>query len=287
MEHGAGQSESIGEQLFERGWRQGALFRPRGVALEFLAYGVPSHGDVLHRRQLAESERLIVISQECDLVARTSTEPFVEALLCYVEESDVRRREIERVSARAFVVDPASKLVADARYRVQLDKTLLLAFDPERWPSSSDRLRRFVIWLGRRYTRPAVPDEVYEGFQRPVNDLIRRLERREPDIVAAFSEAVYETRVNYPDQIGLPIDLNVVMMIRGEGLTAEQAGAIETIEQAIREKIDPAQVRLSPFLFRTDDEMSLAEYFATVPLFFDHLTYRGDDVVGLEPPSPA
>jgi hypothetical protein len=87
--------------------------------------------------------------------------------------------------------------------------------------------------------------------------------------------------------IRFPFDLHVIMMIHGDRLTTEQFDALGVVEQAIHDKLDSARVQLAPFEFRTDAEMSRAEYPATVPLFFDHLTCRGDEVVGLEPPPPA
>ncbi len=287
MDGGTENDEWIGRRLFDAGWRQGTTFRPAGIELQFVTYRDDSGNEPLRRRPLAESEGLILISQDCDLVAKTSTEPFVEALILRVEESDARRFEIERNSAREFVVDPAAKLVADARRRMQLDKALLARFEPEPWPSDSGRFRRFVIWLGRRYWRPAVPDEVVESFQRPVDEVLRRLRRRQPDLVAALTSAVSEIRISYPNELQLPVELNVVMMVRADGVSIEELEAIQQVEQAIRARVDPERVQLGPFDLRTEQEMSIAEYFATVPLFFDYLTYRGDDVVGLEPPSPA
>lgn len=287
MESDAAHREALGRRLFDAGWRQGALFHPGDTQVAFLAHEPDAGSDGIYRRPIRADERLILVTQECDLVAKTSTEPYVEALLCYRESDSHRLAEIDRNSARAFLVDPSTNFVALARYRVHLHKSVLGMLQPEPWSSSSTRLQRFVRWLGRRFTRPAVDDRVVVYFQRPLEDTLRKIRRSHKDLAAALTSSVHEIRIGLPDIYDDPLAIRVIMVVAGDELTEEQADALAHVEREIRRQLDPNRVTIQSFDWRTDDEMSVAEYFATVPLFSESLTYHGSEVpAGLEPLPP-
>jgi hypothetical protein len=86
-----------GRQLFDRGWRQGALFSVPPAQVAFVSHELTSDGEVdLHRRNVRQAERLVVVSQDCDIVARESDEPCIEALICAPEnERDEARSRSE------------------------------------------------------------------------------------------------------------------------------------------------------------------------------------------------
>jgi len=127
----------IGAVLVAGGWRQG-VFAPvvEGASVPYLKY--TGKGSVeLESRRIKVQERLVVVSHACDLERPTSVEPFVELLLCTKQ----RRNYLPKLahSPRSFVVDEESGLVANAKYRMLLDKTALLDLKPEPWPSSDAR----------------------------------------------------------------------------------------------------------------------------------------------------
>ena len=111
----------------------------------------------------------------CDLERPTSVEPFAELLVC----SKQRRSYLPKIahSPRSFVVDEESGLVANAKYRVLLDKAVLLDSPARPWPSSDARLHMFEKWLGARYDRPGFSDlaktEVVQPLQRAYAALVR------------------------------------------------------------------------------------------------------------------
>ena len=287
MEPDAAHREALGQRLFDAGWRQGSLFQPGDVQLAFLAHEPGAGADGVYRRPIRADERLVLVSQDCDLVAKTSTEPYVEALLCDLEPNSGRIADIERNSARAFLVDPATNLVALARYRVHLHKEVLEGIRPQPWPSDPTRFHRFVRWLGRRFTRPAVHERVIEHFHRPLENTLRQIRRRQKNLAAALTSAVHEIRIELPEDYDLPLKIRVLMVLAGEELTEEQADALAHVEREIHEHLDPAHVEVLSFDWRTDDELSVAEYLATVPLFSESLTYHGGDVpAGAEPLPP-
>src|SRR5207244_1436958 len=135
-------------------------------------------------------------------------------------------------------------------------------------------------WLARRYDRPALPDPMVEHFQRPVERALALLDERAPDAARALTELVGELRVNLPEHEEPPYELELVILIAGGAPSALQVEAIDKAMAAIHGEIDPSKIRLAqePRVL-SEEEMSVAEYFATRPLFLDYLTYAGDEVV--------
>jgi len=74
------------------------------------------------------------------------------------------------------------------------------------------------------------------------------------------------------------------MLLRGDKISAEQAEALERIEDVIRAVLDPEKVILESIEPLADKDLLASEYLATRPLFFEYLTYQGDEVTGAEPP---
>ncbi len=274
-----------GERLLAAGWRQGSIFAGEGLSYLYDAgNGASGH------RAIRSSEKLVLITQECDLLSRH--EPYVEAMLCRRQRGRDYLARVAQNSARVFVIDlnpeSDSAWVVEAKYRLQLEKTLLHALAPELWPGTPRRLEQFVRWLARRYDRPALPDALVESFQKPVEQALRRLYDEQPATGQAFSQAVREVRVSLPPREQPPFDLHVVFLLHGGGITSEQADAMEAAEQAIRDALDPGVARLDGEVRQLDEEqLSVAEYFATRPLFLEWLTYRGDETEGAAPPPRA
>ena len=128
-----------------------------------------------------------------------------------------------------------------------------------------------------------------EAIQGIGFDDMVRLQKKVGDVlsadpnVAAFTAAVHEVRVSLPAEVDPPFDIDLTMLARNDGLETEEADAIDRVEQAIRERLDPVKVHLGQVAVRTQDELSMRQYFGSRPLFLDGLTYQGDEVVGAEP----
>jgi hypothetical protein len=276
---------SLGEALIEAGWRQGSVASAPSICFGWNALSTSDteQSTSLQTRRVRAREKLVIVSQTCDIKARPSDEPYVEALICTNEKPSEYLDRIDRNSARAFVVNPATGLVAHAKYRVQLAKAVLQELRPEPWPSDETRFQRFVRWLGRRYDRPALPDAVVEAFQWPVEAVLGQLDEHQPAVSAAFSRAVHEVRLSIPASETPPFEIDMTMLIRDRDLSAEEDEALDAVEEAIRAGLDPTQARLGAVDWKTMEEMSLAQYFASRPLFLEYLTYEGDEEEGAEP----
>jgi hypothetical protein len=91
--------DDLGHRLHAQGWRQETTFS--APSLYFLSNHLPqqTEGKGYGRRAVRPNERLVVVSQDCDIVVHQDTEPYVEALICMVEENADRARSIDANSA--------------------------------------------------------------------------------------------------------------------------------------------------------------------------------------------
>lgn len=283
METTTDKDQPSGEGLYAAGWRQGVVFEAPSAC--FLHNSLDSTGETLriNQRLVRTKEKLVLVTQDCDIKADPNEEPYIEALICDTVKGS-RAIKLDRNSARYFVIDPATNLVAEARYRLVLDKKVLLKLSFKPWPSTQERLERFVRWLARRYDRPAIPDPMYDAFQRPIEDVLENLETSNPELGRAFSSAIHEIRVNLPEHETPPFDLELMYLIKKDGLTEEEVEAIFALTDAIHQTLDTQLVHLAPDpRIVTLEEISMAEYYATRPLFLEYLTYRGTEVQGATP----
>src|ERR1700730_9061937 len=103
---GVSSDPTTGQRLYDDGWRQGSLFslpnagfaHNSGLATE--PPGITVNVD----RRLRNNELLVLITQDCDLVAPDGDEPCVEALICR-RESNKKWLAKAPNSARRFVLD--------------------------------------------------------------------------------------------------------------------------------------------------------------------------------------
>lgn len=272
----------IGQELRRRGWRQGVVFTGTGLAV--VAHERKASGEFhLGVRQVKAQESLILVSQDCDIVARREQEPRLEALVCK-RGNERLCWTADRNSARFFLVDPATGLVAQAAYKVIVTKEAVLDGAPQPWPSDEVRRQRFVRWLARRYDRFPLPDQLDDAFRKPLDLVLDTLHDQDPLLAAALSSACHEWRINMPTHEEAPFTIHLSLLLNPTGLTATADDAIDVVIERLRETLDPALVTLDADVRKlTDDQMSLTEFYATVPLFLEPLTYEGDEIVGAPP----
>ncbi len=280
-------TRSLGDELLAIGWQQGTLFSAPSACFMLNKLSGPEHTAriIQHPRSIKSKEKYILITQDCDIKAKTSDEPYVEALLCKPERKEFVDN-IKGNSTRWFVIDYDTGLVAHAKYHTQFEKQVLIKLTPEQWPNGPNRLDEFVRWLARRYDRPAIPDALVEAFQKPLESRIADLEKENPDIFTAFNRVVSDVRINIPASEDPPFDLHVTLLIRSDGLSVEELNAIDVFKVTIHSSLDTDLVHLDPDDPRilTEEEMSLKEFYATRPIYLGDYTYRGEEIEGARPP---
>lgn len=281
------EQRSLGDDLLDKGWQQGTLFNAPSISFCWNAIS-PSDSNTSEltqpmTRKVKQGEKLIIITQDCDIKVGEDKEPYIEALLCKPYKKKFLEK-VSKTSARWFVVDFDKGLVAEAKYRVQIAKQVLSRLTPETWPNNSYRLDNFIRWLARRYDRPAMPDVMVEVFQKPIENKLALISEECSDTFANFNKVVHEIRVNIPQNEIPPFDLHLVLIVNPEGLSREEADAIDYVIGSIKECLDLRLVHLDEDIrVLTEDEITLREHRATRPMYLDYYTYKGEEPDGAKP----
>lgn len=229
-------------------------------------------------KKVKQDDKVVIITQDCDISAAADVEPYVEALVCHHEPDQQRLAGFARTSSRYFVIDYDTGLVANAIKRLFLAKKGLLSLDPTPWPGGQRRLDWFVQWLTRRYDRPAVDDSLVDAFQRPVIHAYGEFTKSEPGLAIAFSRAVRQLRVSFPESRTPPFLIHLAILAVQESLSEQALDAIDRVKRVLSNCLDPSLVTLdTEDGFFTPRDMTLEHYEATWPLYLDSYTYGGND----------
>jgi hypothetical protein len=279
-------AEDVGATLIGRGWRQGRLLPSVGHAWFELA----DAGEWAVRTRAPEpGERLVVVSQECDIAA--ASEPFVEAMPCSWQPKGTPAYNAGRRgnSGRSFLIRRTTDAdgreggdVVDATRRLQIAKASLLAVMPTTViaPNDRDTLRRFRAWLGGRYSRPALDQRIVDAVQKPILQGLAKLPRH-----SQFAEAVDLIReirfFPLPDEP--PFALDLVVLVDDEALRTDEriSGFLRLIELWL--KAPPAECRMAGSEVVSAESLSVATYEQTLRLPLDYLTLSGEAIQGASP----
>lgn len=182
--------EKIGERLGACGWKTGSVLTAEHASS--VAASLQRAGRAAC--QLKAGDRVIVVSQTCDVVvSRLDPEPFVEVLIAKeckaIERNKANLRSTRHLSFRATI--NGAVLDAHAADRYWIPRELFDNHSPDIERSlDAPASKKLCEWLGLRYTRPAWP-----------NALVRRLPPKEKieKILREVSLAVAEIRVGISD----------------------------------------------------------------------------------------
>lgn len=187
--------KSLGDEIRERGWRAGAVFGHNSVSLTMPHLArvgkMPAH--------VGEGDWLIIVSQTCDVVARTiEAEPFVEALHCKPIKK-LRTQYKELRSTRILDFKPNRETHPDVilsahanadRYLIPREILRDSAPDPTR-SLSQTATTRALSWYSLRYARPAWPD----AFVARISEAKKLLE----EALDQLKDNIAEVRVSIAD----------------------------------------------------------------------------------------
>lgn len=162
--------EDDSSSLYSEGWRRGSAFAGT-LPLRYVVLkdGSPYPVEVDH-------PEWVVVAQDCDLVRLPSdgADRLVEVRPLYREDPPAD----QGIRSRRFLIDGGRYLDADAP-RTFVTPELLSTFSPNREADlSDDNLRALTKWLGLRYDRPAVPQEV-EALAKAISHEVARKKRKE------------------------------------------------------------------------------------------------------------
>jgi hypothetical protein len=297
---------ALQRRVIEQGWDQGALLnirerlyladadRPITLAASTAASG--DHGVIVVRNQVPTREQhgAVIATQLCDLVAFPPLEPLVEALPVTVWPDGKALPSPN--SARVFVLDPDKRLVADARYRLSFEKSLLPDRPATLTIDSDDRRRSFAAWCARRYSRHPFPDDFVETVAAALEHAFTAPTRR--DSPAAHSMYLWRVRfaAGDPRQVLflVPFDEDRVSKAEvtelvGELVERTRARLPTTLKKArerwAKQGRNPDDIRQFDInvMVVPSGQLNLRDMRQAPPLNLEHLTYRGEGVYGVEP----
>lgn len=290
----------LGQELLQKGWRQGSLLpalpslfhfhidRPLTEAARQAAPQAKSEYD--KRRgsgespanvgqavaDLQEGEFLCVVSQTCDIAADEELEPFVEVMPAYLEPDQQNRKDVDRNSARRFMLSPEREIVIDATRRFSVEKAVLTHYTPDNPALGEVRERRLRRFLARRGGRPALDDSVVRHvvsrIQKGLSDRKRYRKALEP--VASIRMDHLEGSPPYAVRLTVLLDRN---------LTPEEDEALDALVGAMDQWLRKGPAHIEEWSTVLEEDITLGAYRATDEIYLDPYTYRGEGVVGTEP----
>ena len=134
------------------GWRQGSVFSDEDTA-------------ALSENPVPGS-RLILVTHDCDLVHNGEHEPHIEVCLAEHLENGVDgnyrwARHPRRIDVQLDIDGEQAAFCLHAAKRQWLDRAKLQDIQPDASSLLAEaELTRLTVWLAKRYTRTALPDEV-------------------------------------------------------------------------------------------------------------------------------
>ncbi|MGH2871631.1 MAG: hypothetical protein ACRDL5_04120 [Solirubrobacteraceae bacterium] len=158
--------------LYDAGWRQGSIL-VADLPLDCVILGE----DGLPARRQSSHGRWAVATQDCDLVQTESgdVEPSIElrSVLTVDPPTDWGLRSARlRLTDTEFVVSAGPRTFVSGAL-----STCLLETGSERSDVSESRRLAFTTWLGLRYDRPAVPDDLLILAKRIAHEATKRSHR--------------------------------------------------------------------------------------------------------------
>ena len=148
-----------------------------------------------------QGDRMMVITQSCDLVKPPEQLPQIEVARIFATEN-VRTivQAQDFGSARYFRLNDRAEPTAevlDYGHRALLDKGFLDAVTPDNRVldalTAEDR-KRLARWLGQRYSRPAIPDADHREITGPIREAWKQLSQDEPATAKLYNSEYAEWR---------------------------------------------------------------------------------------------
>jgi hypothetical protein len=225
---------------------------------------------------LNDGELLCVVSQTCDIAADEECEPFVEVMPAYRESDQQKRKEANRNSTRRFLLCSEQEIVIDATRRFSMEKAVLLNYTPDNPILGQVHERRFRRFLARREGRPALDDNIIRHVVRPIQTGLSDRKRHRRAL-----EPVGSLRIDHLE--GSPPYAVRLTILLGRDVTPEEDYALDELVGAIDGWLRKGPAHLEYWCTILEDDIALGAYRATDEVYLDPYTYRGEEVVGVEP----
>ena len=109
------------------------------------------------------------------------------------------------------------------------------------------------------------------------------------EVIGRFSSVVNEIRISKSSVQGPPYNIEFLLLTTRENLSDQEAEAVTLVQEDMEAALSASPLVDSVrFSFRILHETSMAEYFASDPIYLEHLTNEDDELPrGAEPPPQA
>jgi hypothetical protein len=131
--------------------------------------------------------------------------------------------------------------------------------------------RKFGNWLGRRYSRPAIPDEYVKAIQKPIVQGIENLSGSSP--MRGILDRIEEIRFVVEDAEGKPLKVRFLFLEdRSDGTGIESEGIADFAGWIAQRLSKTGLAELFDWQLLDYEEISVADYFNAHQLPLDHCT---------------
>lgn len=293
----------LGEYLYDSGWRQGVLLPPLPWSVIYrsddplskiartakrqagqvdisAATDLPLHGIGIASGITRKEDRLVIASQDCDIVRSLSEEPNIVAMRAFTTENSNILKYADSNSSRYFLLDRRRGLVTESTVMVLIEKPVLLNFTPEPGAFDSATQERFARWIAHHFDRPALDDDVVGAIIKPILDNLSQMQKNgDPELEAL--DTVKEVRI--AKIVGKPpFEVRLLFIIPQEGLS-DKGVALAQLVSRIRTWFNPLAARLVAWDARHLYEISVGDYLDTQQIYLEQYTYKGQIISGLLP----
>jgi len=259
----------IGARIEQLGWRQGSVLPPELVARARNPNGKPAPNEA--------GNHYVVVTQSCDLVhGDSASEPWCEVIRCRpVPQADglcEHGRNARKLHTTASIDGAPQVIELLAHDRYFLPRKLL-----QKHPPSSkvaiDHPPVLSAWLGRRYSRPALPGRFNDRIKTQKKELSKLL-KRDHGLFRAFF-----LRLSSFDELdpGESYQIKILLVAYAEAF-ASARDCIADFQKRLEAIIEKCpDIELRDLQVVSDDRTTLKLIDQYVPwLDYDYLTTRDE-----------
>lgn len=283
----SGADSSSRDDLFNLGWRQGAVFKP---SIDTYSLVNKDASSAPMPRKLKESELLLIVSHDCDIASRGY--PHIECLVCKTLKAGKQsvQEQLARITLeepRKFVVDRQRGLVAETTHRVLFEKSILTDLPPpEFYISDPVEVHRFRKWLSGRYSRPGRAGWIHDLVIGSLLNVLRSIQENDPASFTVFNELVHDIRFDAFATDGHHVRLGLLIISRDDeqlwtdARVAALDGVMKTIEASL---VDHDQIDFVGTKVTVLSELLHVAYLKTESLPTDWASFEQGEYVGAPP----
>ena len=212
------------QAIINHGWQQGSLFTP-GASRTLLA------------ERYSQGARLILASQDCDIVHRGKGEPYADAFVATpirkIAATEAKARNARRLHIPLTIAQALHAHEILFWSRTVLSREKLSEFAPDVAAKlAAGHLKWFQHWLGSRYDRPALPDAFNSRLEtrdarRAIRAILEPCEHCVQDIYLQIDPYNIELDESVPYAVRVALIMSSIDAGRVEMVEAAQRGGRE------------------------------------------------------------